>query len=241
MKTIQRLLISAALSVACLNIRATLEDPGHPAVRTNAANHGESNVPRLRPDGSLRQDGFRLLLEGEDAEPCWLDASSDLNVWISIATVIHAAPLAGLHDPSASRRAMRFYRARTGPVTTETVGERWRAQRISSYQFRFQKVRFGPIIAATVRVRDQKIVAVTDVVSTDILGGELPPERAVGEALSIEQMLDLAVSASAQKPHLLTIEYDPELGYPRNIHIDPDGSVTDEEASYHATELVRLP
>jgi len=56
----------------------------------------------------------------------------------------------------------------------------------------------------------------------------------------VDELFAVILDAIAQGADELGVEYDPLLGYPRLIAIDPDRQTVDEEVTYRTANLIDL-
>ena len=127
----------------------------------------------------------------------------------------------------------------TGPGDTAALRQgmlRWAARAPSSYELVLRRTgcECTPAMLATVRitVRDRDVQAVIDVDTGDPVTTELY------HALTVEQLFAVVSDALNQNAHSVTVEYDDDWGYPRDIYIDYDREMVDDELSITAQDLV---
>ena len=130
----------------------------------------------------------------------------------------------------------------TGPPDEEREDlrrnrERWRSQRIQSYEYVLQQLCYCPpelARPARVTVRDGQVASVIDVERSTAV----PADRR--NTLTVEDLFARVEEALNRNAAELQVEYDPELGYPISISIDYSKQVIDEELSFRASALRRI-
>jgi hypothetical protein len=87
---------------------------------------------------------------------------------------------------------------------------------------------------ATVRVtvRDREVQAVIDIQTGEPVTTELY------HAMTVEQLFAVVSDALDQNAYSVAVEYDDDWGYPRDIYIDYDREMVDDELSITAQDLV---
>ena len=68
----------------------------------------------------------------------------------------------------------------------------------------------------------------------------LPPEalRPIFERYAtVDQMFAFLNAAAARQPHLLKIEYDPVLGYPKAVTLHAGGTSVDDNLEFRITDF----
>jgi uncharacterized protein DUF6174 len=116
---------------------------------------------------------------------------------------------------------------------------RWAAQGPDSYRYRFQYLCFCPtsqIAPVEIQVRLGRVVAVLDPASGR---PALPDARR--PAPTVEDLFAVIDEAIARPVDWIDVQYEPVLGYPMVIRVDPNTRTTDEEISYFAGSLTPLP
>lgn len=85
-------------------------------------------------------------------------------------------------------------------------------------------------------------VTVTDGVVTGAVGdeGEPVPEGALPTVETVGGLFDVVERAIDREADGFEVRYDPELGYPTLIDLDPDRHAIDEEIRYEASDLVPI-
>lgn len=78
-----------------------------------------------------------------------------------------------------------------------------------------------------ISVADNRIVGVTRE-----RNGEVLPTETFARYRTVEALFDLIQKEIGQLPASLSVTYDPELGYPVEIYVDPHIRIVDDEVSY---------
>ena len=159
-------------------------------------------------------------------------------VWLRAAALaLLAAALTGCPAPAE----LDPDEAVVGPVVSnpaasrspelDAARERWDAAGLDAYEMTLRRVCFCPAPDYTgpfgVTVRGGELAAVT------LDGGRVDDER--GE--TVEDLFDLIEDAYVRKAESVTVEFDPELGYPTNLSIDYSMQMADEEIGYMVSDL----
>ena len=105
---------------------------------------------------------------------------------------------------------------------------RWDAQGVDDYVMDVDVGCFCAVGRYRVVVRDGAVASV--------VGSDGRPSRGTGR-VTVDDMFALALD----DPHELTATYDPVLGYPLTMSVDPDENVIDEEVGYVVRRLEPLP
>jgi hypothetical protein len=116
--------------------------------------------------------------------------------------------------------------------------QKWTAHGIASYRYRFQYLCFCPaslIQPIEITVRGGRLSAVVDP-----LTGRPAPEVAGQPRPTVDELFGFVESAIDRRVDRLTVAYDPVLGYPTLIRVDPRLDAVDEEQSYYASGLTRI-
>ncbi len=131
----------------------------------------------------------------------------------------------------------------SGPLAPAHELERnlalWRAQAIDSYTYDYQLHCFcgGPAIQpVTIEVREGEVVRVT---SRDT-GEPLDPEH-LEDFPTVEELFETIRDALERDPFRFEAIYDPELGHPREVFVDFEEQVNDEERGFTAANLEAAP
>lgn len=109
----------------------------------------------------------------------------------------------------------------------------------STYAYDYQNVCFcGPDTRENVRitVRDGARVSVTSVDD----GAPIPTARWPG-FLTVDEIFDDIARALDTGAAAVRVTFDPTLGYPRDVYIDVDERIADEERGYAVRELTATP
>lgn len=129
--------------------------------------------------------------------------------------------------------------APTGPDDADSlrVGmQRWAERAPSSYQIVLQRSYCECLpewlIPVRVTVRDREVHSVINVETGD------PVTTDLYHAMTVEQLFAVVADALDQNAHRVIVEYDQEWGYPRDIYIDYDREMVDDELSITAQDLV---
>ena len=113
----------------------------------------------------------------------------------------------------------------------DAARERWEAAGLSGYEMTLRRICFCPSPDYTgpfeVTVRGGELEAVARG------GTRVDDER--GE--TVEGLFDLIEDAYTRKAQSVTVEFDPELGYPANLSIDYSFQMADEEIGYMVSDL----
>jgi hypothetical protein len=127
----------------------------------------------------------------------------------------------------------------TGPDDTAALRQgmlRWAARAPSSYEIVLRRTgcECTPAMLATVRVtvRDGEVQAVIDIQTGEPVTTELY------HAMTVEQLFAVVSDALDQNAYSVAVEYDDDWGYPRDIYIDYDREMVDDELSITAQDLV---
>lgn len=127
----------------------------------------------------------------------------------------------------------------TGPDDTAALRQgmlRWAARAPSSYEIVLRRTgcECTPAMLVTVRVtvRDGDVQSVSDVQT-----GE-PVTTEPYHAMTVEQLFAVVSDALDRNAYSVNVEYDDDWGYPRDIYIDYDREMVDDELSITAQDLV---
>lgn len=124
----------------------------------------------------------------------------------------------------------------TSPEERELDANRelFRARVGSSYSCDYRNVAFaiGPFVERVrMTVRDGRVVSLVSLET----GQEVTQFRE--EFLTVEEIFD-EIERALDDAYSVQVEYDPELGYPRETYIDFDERVADEERGFSISNLV---
>lgn len=118
--------------------------------------------------------------------------------------------------------------------------ERWRSQRIEDYQVQFRLLCFcvreatEPVVLT---VRRGVLVSVTRVSD----GRPVDPSQWRGRYYTVDEMFALIADAEARGVAEVRVTYDAALGHPREVFLDEDERVIDEERTFELSALAPLP
>lgn len=126
----------------------------------------------------------------------------------------------------------------TGPTEEQAQlsenRERFRATVGNSYRYDYQNVCFcGP------DTRREVVVTVVNGVRTSVSaidGTSIPRENWV-DYLTVEEVFDAIAQALAEEAASVRVTYDDALGYPRDVFIDFDERIADEERGFSIENL----
>lgn len=113
----------------------------------------------------------------------------------------------------------------------------WESRRPAAYVFELQRFcnDCGAEEQGPVRVRVQG----TAVVERRYTASGEPVASGLESTFpSVEGLFDLLEQAARRDVWYLSISWDPELGYPRDLYVDYDSNVAGEEISYRVVEAV---
>ena len=117
--------------------------------------------------------------------------------------------------------------------------ERFRTSVGGSYSYDYRNVCFCVLEATRpvrIRVHDQVRVSVATLAE----GSPIPRER-WSEFLTVEEIFDTIRQALDQGAASVRVTYDASLGYPRDVFIDFDERIADEERAFTLDNLVVTP
>lgn len=115
--------------------------------------------------------------------------------------------------------------------------DRWSRTGVVSYRFTISRGCFctpemsGPVV---VEVRDGEVV------SRHYEGGSAVDPQFAGLFVTVPGLFDIIEDAIRSQAASLSVRYDPELGYPRSIAVDPVAGLADDEVSYRVTSFSAL-
>lgn len=170
-----------------------------------------------------------------------LERSIDLTNWTHYASIVSKTSSFRLVEGQTPPppEPPRFFRLAAIRTDFAERKQRWDGLGWSDYRFRFYRACFCPphvYLSALVTVRDGVVVAVEDVRSE----GQPVAKPENFEVKTIEQMFAL-VDASVASSDLTVVDYHEVLGFPERIEIDWLASGFDDEETYRASDVVRLP
>lgn len=150
-----------------------------------------------------------------------------LFVAIAVATLPAFSGCNGPSEPSSEQQLLSENRAR------------FRAGVGTSYSYDYRNVCFcGPDTTREVRVsvRDRVRVSVTAVEN-----GALVPRERWNEFLTVEEVFDTIQHAIDEGAASVRVSYDADFGYPKDVFIDFDERLADEERGFILDDLVPAP
>lgn len=109
----------------------------------------------------------------------------------------------------------------------------WTSSRSDDYSFVLAPMCFCPqdvLDPVAIRVEDGVVTAVTYAVS-----GKAPEHDGYGRYVTIDDLFDTIQEAIDGRASQITAIYDPEIGYPRDVRIDYDAGMADEEYMFTAS------
>lgn len=123
----------------------------------------------------------------------------------------------------------------------EAARARWAASAPADYVFDYRRTCFCPFTSEVrVEVVSGIVVRVTEVETSVVL-----PEDRLAEFPTIDGLFVELHQLIVGEPHLLEVEYDPELGFPARVQVDIEEYAVDEEFGYTVAnlgpDLVRRP
>ena len=128
----------------------------------------------------------------------------------------------------------------TGPADDLLANRgKWLSQYLADYTYEYERWCFCRLGPQPVRltVHDDSIVAAVVVATGEIL---TPADIAREGFRTVDELFAVILDAIAQGADELDVDYDPRLGYPRLIAIDPDHQSVDEEVTYRTANLIGL-
>jgi Family of unknown function (DUF6174) len=149
-------------------------------------------------------------------------------VVLSAASLTAAVPTAASSDIPPG---MTDPRITDGTAQRELDAARslWNAQHLSSYRFRVRRSCFCPQ-----ETRRERQVTVRR-------GTPVHPNEHVKDIANVARLFRKIQAAINAEVSSLTVTYDARRGYPRDVAIDPDKQVADEEDYFAARWLKPLP
>jgi hypothetical protein len=116
--------------------------------------------------------------------------------------------------------------------------QKWAAQNIDDYRYTLRILCFCPE-----DIRDPVVVEVRDGATQSVTyaaDGRPATNNLFESANTVDELFDIIRGSIARKVDKITVEYDPALGYPKQISIDPNENMVDEETAYTVSELTPL-
>lgn len=114
--------------------------------------------------------------------------------------------------------------------------DKWRASGAASYSYVLARSCFCVTEVtqpSRIQVRNDSVVAVTAVSD----GRSLDTRYFV----TVNALFDVIDKAIEQHAAVIRVVYDPILGYPREIEYDGATNIADDEITYRASELTKVP
>lgn len=115
--------------------------------------------------------------------------------------------------------------------------QRWREAGPERYEYVYTPVCYCGLAPRRVVVEDGVVVQVEPITDPDDPLPGPPPL----EGYTVEALLDRVRAGLERPPHDARLEFDPSLGYPRDVWFDPEEHAIDEEWGFRVTELRLLP
>lgn len=150
-----------------------------------------------------------------------------------LAAVVSLAVLAGACYGNLSPSELRGRRSELN-----VARGRWSSRGPASYRYQFQYLCFCPASLVTpveIQVREGRVTAVLDPAT-----GKPAPAAPGRPSPTVEDLFAVVQQALDRDVDWMDVQYDPVLGYPAVIRIDPDTRMADEEQSYFAGSLARM-
>lgn len=110
---------------------------------------------------------------------------------------------------------------------------KWRAAGLRDYQFELDVVCFCSALPAVVSVAAGEVQAAHYVHD----GSPVQPAD-LGQYHTIDGLFDLAEAAMEEDPDFMSVKFDPDLGFPTEIQIDPIACMYDEQTTFLVSDLV---
>lgn len=112
----------------------------------------------------------------------------------------------------------------------------WHGSGVVNYRMTVDVQKTGhatPMGKFIIEVRDREAVSIK--LASD------PTRDATTERFSrydtIDDIFDIIETASVQRPDKMDIEFDPKLGYPKRLHLDPNASAMDDELFFQVLQF----
>jgi hypothetical protein len=151
-----------------------------------------------------------------------------LSDWIAIGTVLSTNSTTVFADP-LGQAPYRFYRLKAPGTTVQQAQSIWNNQRIRAYSFRLQRISLDAQLEAVGTVTDG-INAITKV--TNLVTGEKVNQFDPNNFLDITEMFALLAQAENDGVWSATIEYDPQLSFPKRVMLHRVSDLSDEIIHY---------
>lgn len=113
---------------------------------------------------------------------------------------------------------------------------RWVGNGLRSYEFRYRRLCFCPVDA----VREVLLTVSDDVVSSGIYidDGSPVPAADLADYPCVDDLFDVVQAAIDAGADSITVEYDPDLGFPARIALDFTSGASDDEITHTAADVV---
>ena len=129
------------------------------------------------------------------------------------------------------------------PVSSELqqMKQQWLTQHIVNYAYTFENGCFcSEEVTQPVRIEVRNGVRAS---IRSVTGGQPVNEEYFAPYDTIPKLFDMIQAAIAKKPAQIVVRYDPKIGFPTDIFIDPDKSIADEETrlNVYGFEIISKP
>ncbi len=129
----------------------------------------------------------------------------------------------------------RTYNPTSVLTAVEENRTKWRAQSITAYEYESSASCFCGYRPARVRVKDGAVVSAVH------LDDESPvPQPELDAYPTIEELFDYIEGAVTDHLDFVGVTFDPDLGYPTEVVLDPHCHMFDEGIAYLASDLVTI-
>jgi uncharacterized protein DUF6174 len=115
----------------------------------------------------------------------------------------------------------------------------WESQRITDYRVQSRLICFcvgDATMPVILQVRNRELVSVTR--ASD--GAAVPPSEWAFRYYAIDALFDLIADAQAKGASQVRVTYDPQLGYPTQVYLDPSTRVADDERQFEISGLTAV-
>lgn len=176
-----------------------------------------------------------------------VQVSADLRSWQDQLDVCTRSNRVQVFDRDASpaTESARFYRVRVPGLPVEAARSRWQAQGVRNYTYHFHRSCF--CLAEIIREADVLVRAGRVVGATNVVYGRSPDpswtppvQPDLSGLKTIEEFFDL-VAVAQQESDLVSVSYDPVMGFPHQITVDPVFGMVDDESEYRVDRVVPEP
>lgn len=116
---------------------------------------------------------------------------------------------------------------------------RWLANGPSSYEFRYRRLCFCPVDAVrevALTVRDDEVRG-----AVYIDDGSPVPQADLEDYPTVDGLFAIIQSAIDSGADSITVEYDPDLGFPARIALDFAAGASDDEITHTAADVEGVP